>query len=445
MALFQNFKQLVANALIATPNKAGSQDFGPQGDGITIPQAGVPYLIKFVAQAGYTYTVGTDQLISNLIVLDPNGNPMGGGAGLSAPIFPISTFQFTPSHTGIYYAAVVGSPGMVLNHQVGHVLITAQQNNGTVPTDPSQLIGHQFNFQDLEKVIQTGNLIGNGGATTQYFLHHADGNGNGMSMGISNDATTDPTIPNTTPTSITPNETGNDGKPLTWVGATDAPGQPGSPTQISVAIATTNYPSDVPRENAQVAAPFTSSLPSTWQTLVQAAEDVWEGIANVKFVNVADPPDTGTHHPGSPDIRVGVSDLTKYLGQPSKGQLILGNTAWFDTANDKFEPDILLTVEDPNEHSVKPLGNGDYQYTGTDVTVFQDLLHEFGHALGLDHNQNDTSSIMYPLLSSKNPLPNQADITAIQGLYGAPKPGSVSLSQQEIATLDKLIPGLNLS
>jgi hypothetical protein len=52
---------------------------------------------------------------------------------------------------------------------------------------------------------------------------------------------------------------------------------------------------------------------------------------------------------------------------------------------------------------------------------------------------------MYPLLSSKNPLPNQADITAIQGLYGAPKPGSVMLSQQEIAMLDKLIPGLNLS
>lgn len=49
------------------------------------------------------------------------------------------------------------------------------------------------------------------------------------------------------------------------------------------------------------------------------------------------------------------------------------------------------------------------------------LIHELGHVLGLDHNSNRTS-IMYPAFEPhevKRVL-SDGDITAIQGLYGAP-------------------------
>ena len=224
---------------------------------------------------------------------------------------------------------------------------------------------------------------------------------------------------------VTPNLTGSDGKPLTWVGATPhSTGQPGTPTNITVAMAATNYP-----EDQGLPPPFTHSLPQEFVPLLQAAEDTWELYANIKFINVPDAPSIGQ----SADIRVGMASLweptTRTIGTTLRN---------YNPINDKFLPDKLVRIEDPTGLPVTRLPNGDYRYNGSEATVFQDLLHELGHALGLAHNLNDPTSIMSSLAGSNNPLPDAQDIAGIQAIYGAPKPHSVALTSSEVTTLKGL-------
>ena len=144
-------------------------------------------------------------------------------------------------------------------------------------------------------------------------------------------------------------------------------------------------------------------------------------MANVHFDYV---PDSPTLH-DAPDIRVGLADLNQNLHH-SPMTFIGGTTTnsgltttYWDSHN-HYIPGTTVTVEDPTEHPVVALPNGDFQYVGTTATMFQDFIHEMGHALGLLHNNSDPTSIMNPLLSASNPLPDHADIVAIQSLYGAP-------------------------
>jgi Matrixin len=226
-------------------------------------------------------------------------------------------------------------------------------------------------------------------------------------------------------TAATPSETGPDGKPLTWVGATPhSTGKPGDPTNITVAVASTNYPED------QVAAPppFTNPFPPEFRPLLRAAEDTWELYANIKFIDAPDAPSIGQ----SADIRVG----TALLWEPTLGSIGL-TTGPYNPTSDKFLPEQLVRIEDKAHTLVTRLPDGDYQYNGGQGTVFQDLLHELGHALGLDHNPNDPNSVMSPGLGPNNPLPDAQDIAGIQAIYGAPKPHSVvpTLTSAEITTL----------
>lgn len=80
------------------------------------------------------------------------------------------------------------------------------------------------------------------------------------------------------------------------------------------------------------------------------------------------------------------------------------------------------------------------QYQGGTGTVFQDFVHELGHVLGLLHNTGDTNSVMYPVTSGKNILPDASDIATIQSLYGKLTSAPV-LSSAEIATLNHLVLG----
>jgi hypothetical protein len=52
-----------------------------------------------------------------------------------------------------------------------------------------------------------------------------------------------------------------------------------------------------------------------------------------------------------------------------------------------------------------------------DTELTRLLAHEFGHALGLDHNE-DSTSIMYALDESGNLVPSAADMTSLQNLCG---------------------------
>ena len=140
-----------------------------------------------------------------------------------------------------------------------------------------------------------------------------------------------------------------------------------NPTQITVAVATHN--------NSDQGLAFSTPLPPNAITLLYAAEDAWEAVANVHFVNTGD---YGTSNVSAADIRVGLSTLS------SMG--FIGYTSYSWDANDNFRSGTVVALDDVGPGNVAALGNGNSSYVGYQATVFQDLLHELGHALGLAHN-----------------------------------------------------------
>jgi hypothetical protein len=128
-----------------------------------------------------------------------------------------------------------------------------------------------------------------------------------------------------------------------------------------------------------------------------------------------------------PDIRVGLS----MLGASGHGNLVgLTDVKW---VNNIMAPDATVAIEDPAEHPVVALDDDDFGYKGTTTTIWQSMIHELGHALGLDHNPLDPTSIMNPVISRNNPLPDNQDIAAIQSLYGAPtKPLNISEAETNV-------------
>ena len=416
------------SAFVATPNPAGSQAFGPTGIGLVVRKLNTPIFVKFEAIAGNTYTVSTNVIPGDLVVTGPNGGPLNPGGAIKA-------FSFTPNQNGLYVVGFVANPRFVATGQP--IFVSIQANQTGLPTTVE---GAE---QVLSDPVGAALRIANGQGITQYYLHAPDNNANGLGTaapdnpvtpngpllaGMANDAATtddpaDPVLASIDPVTPTPLETAANGKPISW--APNSP--PGDPTVISLALEGSNFPSD-----AGNALPFASPFPSAFTPLLLAAEDIWEASANIKFVNTIDSTSSAT----APDVRVGLATLSKAMDVPNE----IGFTHYSWDANNNFRPDNLVEIDDPNDRTVKALADGDFQYIGFQTTVFQDLLHELGHAIGLAHNPNDPTSIMNPVLTTQNPLPNAADIASLQSLYGAP---TVTFSDSDIAALRTLVFGPN--
>jgi hypothetical protein len=216
-------------------------------------------------------------------------------------------------------------------------------------------------------------------------------------------------------------ETAADGTPLKWANT----------SPITIALATINYPADAG------IAPNVTPLTAQQSGLLRAAAEVWESLANLQFVFV---PDTA---PGAtePDIRVGLADLLHTSQPPTMSFIGYTEYNWDD--NNHFLPDTVVTVQDPAQHPVSALPNSDMQYSNSSATMFQNFEQELGRALGLAQNA-DPTSIMNPTLSAQNPVPNAADIAAIQGLYGA-RTAPLAFSPVDTMFLHNLLAGTSLS
>ena len=130
--------------------------------------------------------------------------------------------------------------------------------------------------------------------------------------------------------------------------------------------------------------------------LLQQAFNEWASVANIKFVYVADSAAT--------DIRFGMDDVDGDNGT-------LGTTySWF--ADDVFEfSDIAFDI-----------GENWSPYTGGwQVSFYSVALHEIGHALGMDH-ENDGPAVMNSLIEGFGYVINSLtpdDIAGIRSIYGA--------------------------
>jgi predicted Zn-dependent protease len=173
---------------------------------------------------------------------------------------------------------------------------------------------------------------------------------------------------------------------------------------------------------------FNDYISSTYGTAVARAFASWAAVSGVTFEQVSDSAQS--------DIRLGWADL----GTATTGQI--GNTA--TEAHNGSISSVLIQLEDPSETAFQIGANGQLTYAGTNATLEQVLIHEIGHALGLEDNSSMNSIMGYDLTSANQTL-NAADITAIQSLYGAPQssPAPTGAAQliQAMATATSGSPG----
>ncbi len=178
-----------------------------------------------------------------------------------------------------------------------------------------------------------------------------------------------------------------------------------TPLSITWAFANTNFTN--PIDNIQFDSFITN--PSD-QDVVRSALAKWASVANIAFVQVADsanntnPADYGVSRYYGADIRVGYADWNTPI------TTILGATSYLSRGGGIFFPGVQVSTENPALVS--------YQSRG--VSYYQVVLHEIGHALGLNHSLGDVHSIMDATLTSSNPDLDASDIAGIQAIYGAP-------------------------
>jgi Matrixin len=382
---------IVQNAWLLSPNPTGAIP------GLVINRPGAMIVMKARLSAGHTYVVSTNSVPGDLVIFGPNGNPLNPGVGAKA--MPV-----TPPADGTYFIGFTANPQMVAAGTPFNIVV--QDFGHITPTDLTGALTPGFGGDPVQWAIDIA--LGKqptGQPVTTFTLHRPDGLAFATGAPVSGDA--NETVPSTAPT---PLETGDDGKPLTWVGSNDAPG---NGHLVTWSLATGNYQDD--SGNLQ----FSHSMGAAFEKLVQEAAGIWQSVADITFKEVGDDAVAG---PQRPDLRIGFADLQTSLQHPT-----LGFTQYGYTANDKFLPDTLIGIEDPTKgEPAIQLANGDFRYQDFDATMLQTLLHEIGHSLGLAHNSSDPNSIMNPTLTASNRLPDANDIKALQSLYGAPKTPNVA-------------------
>jgi hypothetical protein len=98
-------------------------------------------------------------------------------------------------------------------------------------------------------------------------------------------------------------------------------------------------------------------------------------------------------------------------GLPGGGDDIAGGVRWIDITD--YNPAF------PAPFDVPP-------FDGIDLMTV--MIHEIGHALGLDHNNADPNSVMQPNYMGPRRTLSRTDLQNIRRLYGAvPEPGSAVL------------------
>ena len=145
------------------------------------------------------------------------------------------------------------------------------------------------------------------------------------------------------------------------------------------------------------------------QAAISTAFEAWSGVTNLRFVYA--PQDSS-----SVDIRIGWSTFS----QASNDGQTIGQTNYsYDTSTEKFVADTVIRLIDPSQLGLNDDGGIPTYDDG--ATLYQVVLHEIGHAIGLAHDTIDPFAVMYPDSSDANQQLAAVDIQGAQAIYGVPR------------------------
>jgi hypothetical protein len=145
--------------------------------------------------------------------------------------------------------------------------------------------------------------------------------------------------------------------------------------------------------------------PEEWQREMLRAFHAWASVTNLDIAVV---PDDGSPF-GTPG---------RLQGDPRFGDIRIGGN--------RLSLEVLAVASPPDPALAGTLAgdifiNADYRFKDTPYDLYAVMLHEAGHALGLDHSQNPASP-MFPRFNNTQKTLIRQDIQAIQGIYGTRGP-----------------------
>ena len=132
--------------------------------------------------------------------------------------------------------------------------------------------------------------------------------------------------------------------------------------------------------------------PATVDDILKAAWASWEAAADLKFTRV----------------EAGQADLIISTGRGSRAGFDGpgGTLAWAQLPSGNDQP--LLMRFDVDER------------WNTEIMLLNVAAHEFGHLIGLDHDAQNSGSLMAPFYSRRIATPQANDIRRAQAYYGPP-------------------------
>jgi matrixin len=161
---------------------------------------------------------------------------------------------------------------------------------------------------------------------------------------------------------------------------------------------------------------------TSWDTAAAPAFDSWDqSLLHVQFV-----PHTASSSASSGDRINTIAFASTVFGQ-SFGSNTLAVTYYRYSNSTMSEADVLFNVNQTFDSYRGPLRFGSNGWAIADIRRV--LIHELGHALGLNHpdqNGQQIDAIMNSVISDRE-IPSSDDLAGGQSLYGARVPASPAI------------------